>query len=109
RGRHDRLDPNAHHAPGFLAHDRGKAHEVDSPEVRRGGAPGQGCFVHADRRSCLSLSCTSRMNSSSSRFVFVRMLATCSDSAESWANTSFSPCPFATSTSISCSFRSRVG
>ena len=83
-----------------------KPDEIDAPEIRVARVRAfDRELVHADFRSCLS---TSRMNSSSSRFVFVRMLETCKPCADSCANTSFNPCPFATSTSISRSLRRRT-
>ena len=82
----------------LLAHDRPEADEIDAPRFgSRASRALDRELGHADLRSCLS---TSRMNSSSSRFVFVRMLETWRSCAESCANTSLRPCPFATSTSI---------
>src|SRR6185436_6680142 len=103
RRRHDGLHPDPHDAPRLLAHDRPEADEIDAPKIRVARLRAFDRDTHADLRSCLS---TSRMNSSSSRFVFVRMLETCRPLADSCANTSLSPCPFATSTSISRSLRS---
>ena len=51
--------------------------EVDPEQIRRGQSrrrAARRCVVRSSRYSPLSLSSTSRMNSSSSRLVFVRML-----------------------------------
>src|SRR5690606_25099947 len=115
RRRDDRLYPDPQDPPDLFAHDRREPDQVDAHEVdaallaERAGELGfEGGLPLGHGRAPLCLASTSRMKSSSRRFVFVRIVTTVSPCFVSSSNILFKPCSLATSTSISCSLRRRT-